>query len=316
MVDRQVWRSAADIGFFSLRDDGPDMGLPTGTVDAALVALEVGRTLLPGPFTATMVAAEVLPEVRKGDLIATAVRRPRRGGALVEHPASADVLLVFDTTELRLVERRDVSWTAVDFVDPLTPLGVVDDLPGGALVADGEVVGQLHRFRRVLDAAEQAGLAARSCAESVRYAQERHQFGRPIGSFQAVKHILADMAVDTELARAATLYAAGQHDIASQPEAERSSFAALLVAEEAATKNAERAIQIWGAMGYAWETGLHCALRRAWAISQRAQPRDVAASLAELLMVAAGERIQPLASAATAARDGGVETTSPTKKGM
>lgn len=317
LVDRKMWRSAADIGFFSLRGDDPDLGSRSGAVDAALVAQEVGRALLPGPLTATMVAAEVIPEARGGDLVVAAVRRTRRGGALVEHPASADALLIYDNHAVRLVDSADVVWKPVEAVDPLTPIGIIEDLPVGTLLVDGHLAAGLSRFGRILDAAEQAGLAGRSVEQAVHYAQDREQFGRALASFQALKHILADMAVDAELAQAAALYAAGMLDIGAEWDGERSALAAALTAEEAARKNAERAIQVWGAMGYTWETGLHLTLRRSWAISARSGPLDLPAALAGMLMAAPDDAHQRAGTAAGANGSGaGVETIRTTQKGM
>ena len=107
------------------------------------------------------------------------------------------------------------------------------------------------------------------------YAKERHQFGKPIGSFQAVKHMCADMLVRAEVARAAVHAAACLADepdvAAAEAEAagcapgqmlERSVTGAKLLADEAALANARAAIQVHGGMGFTWEVPLHLHLKR------------------------------------------------------
>ena len=90
------------------------------------------------------------------------------------------------------------------------------------------------------------------------------QFDRPIGSFQAIKHILADMLTRTEVARAA-VYAAGAHlDAPAVAGLDRSVAAAKIVAGEAAVANGKAATQVHGGMGYTWEVDVHLFLKRAW----------------------------------------------------
>ena len=99
---------------------------------------------------------------------------------------------------------------------------------------------------------------------AVAYAKERQQFDRPIGSFQAVKHLCADMLVRTEVARAA-VYAAGVTlDDPEVGDPERAVHAAKITAGEAAVRNAKAAIQVHGGMGFTWEVDAHLYLKRAW----------------------------------------------------
>jgi alkylation response protein AidB-like acyl-CoA dehydrogenase len=122
----------------------------------------------------------------------------------------------------------------------------------------------LSRSGAVLTAALQLGLADRCTELAVAYAKERQQFGRPIGSFQAIKHICADMLTRTEVARGA-VYAAGAHlDDPDLPGLDRSIATAKLVAGEAAIANGKAATQVHGGMGYTWEVDVHLYLKRAW----------------------------------------------------
>jgi alkylation response protein AidB-like acyl-CoA dehydrogenase len=109
-------------------------------------------------------------------------------------------------------------------------------------------------------AAEQLGVARRCLQMTVQYARTRVQFGRPIGSFQAVKHALADLYVDCELAESAVRHAAWAAD--AEP-AELPGAAALALASMTAFHAADQAIHFHGGMGFTWEHELHLYYRRA-----------------------------------------------------
>ena len=159
-------------------------------------------------------------------------------------------------------------------LDPLTPLWQLSQLPAGLPLEDPER--RLFRDGAALTAALQVGHAAESLELAVAYAKERHQFGKPIGSFQAVKHMCADMLVRAEVARAAVHAAACLADapdvIAAEADAagstpgawmQRAVAGAKLLADDAAIANARAAIQVHGGMGYTWEVPLHLHLKRA-----------------------------------------------------
>jgi len=137
-------------------------------------------------------------------------------------------------------------------VDPLTPLHRVPD----ALPAAADPVAVL------LTAAEQLGTATRACELAVRHARTREQFGQPIGAFQAVKHLCAEMLVRAETARAAVYAAAVTADPVDIA-------AARLLADEAAVRGARDCLQVHGGMGFTWESEVHLLLKRAWVRSQR-----------------------------------------------
>ena len=103
---------------------------------------------------------------------------------------------------------------------------------------------------------------------TVRYSLERQQFGRPVGSFQALKHLMADMHVRASIAESAVLVAAVALDEGDGDgdDPVRAVHTAKLVATEAAMKNAKTAIQVHGGMGYTWEVDAHLHLKRAWSL--------------------------------------------------
>jgi alkylation response protein AidB-like acyl-CoA dehydrogenase len=168
----------------------------------------------------------------------------------------------------------------------------LDALPFGGAVAD--VHGRLWSQGALLTAALQVGHAVEALELAVAYAKERQQFGKPIGSFQAIKHLCADMLVRSEVARAAVHAAACLSDapdvVAAEAEAarctpgqmlQRSVVGAKLLADEAAVANARAAIQVHGGMGFTWEVPLHLHLKRARVLSTHFHtPADASASLA------------------------------------
>ncbi len=160
----------------------------------------------------------------------------------------------------------------------MTPLWRVDALPAGRPVPgdDGSLSLRLWRDGALLTAALQVGHAAEALDLAVAYAKERQQFDTPIGSFQAVKHMCADMLVRAEVARAAVHAAACLADAPDVVDTEaavagctpgqlvdRSVAGAKLLADEAALGNARAAIQVHGGMGFTWEVPLHLHLKRA-----------------------------------------------------
>ena len=190
---------------------------PAGTglsmAEAVVVFEELGRALVPGPLVGTFLAA------RAGLVDGAAEGRARVGvhGAgpgpdLVEHLGSLDALLVFTFAAdgrgpVRLLAPVTAeNATRVEApLDPLTPMWRVDALPTGEPVPGDD---GLWRDGALLTAALQVGHAAEALDLAVAYAKDRQQFGTPIGSFQAVKHMCADMLVRAEVARAAVHAAA------------------------------------------------------------------------------------------------------------
>ncbi|HXZ61740.1 MAG TPA: acyl-CoA dehydrogenase family protein [Acidimicrobiales bacterium] len=116
-------------------------------------------------------------------------------------------------------------------------------------------------------AAHLLGLAERMVAMTAAYAKERHQFGRPIGSFQAVKHHLANARVALEFARPAT-YRAAWSLATAQPTLSHDASMAKAMASDAADLAARVALQVHGAIGYTWECDLHFYLKQTWALSR------------------------------------------------
>jgi acyl-CoA dehydrogenase len=162
---------------------------------------------------------------------------------------------------------RGVTRTPVDTVDPTRKHAQVrfDNAPAELLGGPGEGESLLRRVQdraAVLFAFEQVGGAQRSLEMARDYALERYAFGRPIGSFQAIKHKLADVYVATELARSNAYY--GAWALASNaPELPLAAATARVSANEAFFLAAKENIQVHGGMGYTWEFDCHLYYRRA-----------------------------------------------------
>jgi alkylation response protein AidB-like acyl-CoA dehydrogenase len=251
-VDRALWQELSDAGVFSLRLPEPD-GLGLGMTEAVLVFEELGRALAPGPLVGTFLAG------RPGAVVGLVPR----GASVVEHLDSLDDLLVLDDEGLWRVEPDAVQGVPVDrALDPLTPLHRIEAMPRGDPVdADSDLV---RMEGAVLTAALSLGIAETVTDLAVAYSKEREQFGKPIGSFQAVKHLCADMLVRAEVARAA-VYAAGVQ--LDEGDAAREVHVAKLLATEAAIANGKACIQVHGGMGFTWEATPHLYLKRAMVLA-------------------------------------------------
>jgi alkylation response protein AidB-like acyl-CoA dehydrogenase len=264
-VDRDAWRELGEAGVFALRLPESDGGVGLGCADAALVFEELGRSLIPGPLIWTHLAAGVIDGASTGDVVVGGIERALVP-IVIEHLDALDHLVVLDDDGVWVVDPADLRAAAssVPFpLDPLTPLHNVASLPRGEQVASPDTSVQWRLEGAALTSSLLLGLASAVTDLAVAYAKERQQFDRPIGSFQAVKHILADMLTRAEVARAA-VYAAGVTlDDPEVGDVRRAVAAAKVVAGEAAYKNGKAAIQVHGGMGFTWEVAAHLYLKRA-----------------------------------------------------
>lgn len=245
------WSELAALGLFGALVPAADEGLGLDLVDVIPALEETGRACLPGPVVETAVAAPyLLPTLAKlasGSLVVAF-----SSDSLVADADLADLLVVGD----RLVSRDAVRLTPQPGADPCRRMFSVAfsesaDLPGSAVPA--------LRRAQVATAAQLIGVARHLLETTVEYAKARTQFGAAIGSFQAVKHQLADVAVAVEFAAPLVYRAALTVD-------ERDSCAAKAAAGEAAALAARVALQVHGAIGYTHELDLRFWLARAWSL--------------------------------------------------
>ncbi|HTW98950.1 MAG TPA: acyl-CoA dehydrogenase family protein, partial [Acidimicrobiales bacterium] len=186
---------------------------------------------------------------------------------LVPHAQESDLVLLVVGDEARLLRRDEVSVEPLSTVDAARRCGRVSALGSGTLLdVDAAAIGTAAARATLATAAALVGLSARMLHLTTRYVCERRQFGVPVGSFQAVKHQLADALVAVEFARPVVLRAAWS--LARQEAgADCHLSMAKAMASEAATGVARAAIQCHGAMGYTVEYDLHLFVKRAWALA-------------------------------------------------
>jgi len=292
VVDRAGWARLGEAGVFHLCLAEEAGGVGLGLAEAALVYEELGRALVPGPLVASHLAAGLVDGADDGSVVVGLVERPVPGApgastlpVVVEHLADLDVLLVLSDAGIERLDPATLDATPrTRPMDPLTPVWSVPVLPDGEPVAGPDVAAWWRRDGAVLTAALQVGLAQWVCDLAVAYAKERVQFGRPIGGFQAVKHLCADMAVRAELARCAVQAAAVTVDQPDVGDPDVAAAGAKLLADEAAVTNGRSCIQVHGGMGFTWEVPAHLAYKRARVLATQFGGDDaLAEALAEAL---------------------------------
>lgn len=303
-----LWRKLADVGVPGLLVPEAFGGMGLDEVDSVLIFEEVGRAALAEPVVVTAaVGAPLLAELG-GELAARWLPRVAAGEALVAvgHPDEpfvedahvADLLLLPDDEgSLHALERGAARLTAEPANDPSKRLSSAAFEPRDATrVARGERARAL--FAAAFDrgalacAAGLVGAAEQLLDLAVGYASQREQFGRPIGSFQAVKHSLADVKVKLEYARPLVYRAA--HSVA-RGDVRRALHVSMAKAEagEAATFAARRALQAHGAIGYTWEQDLHLWMRRAWSLDLAWGPRRLHRERVAEAVLAPGAALGP-----------------------
>jgi alkylation response protein AidB-like acyl-CoA dehydrogenase len=266
-----VWRKLAAVGVTGtlVPEDRGGLGLD----ENSLVPLveEIGRSGLPGPVAETVaVAAPLLDGERLDGVLAgeVTVAAQLGDGDLVPHGQQADLVLLRAGFGLRLYDRGALALEPCATVDGSRSAARLTSRPagGGTLLTDDPAAVEAAWQRGVLaTSALLTGLAGRMLTLTVDYVQQREQFGKPVGSFQAIKHALANALVSAEFARPAVL-AAGWAQAAGAPDAAARTSMAKVLAADAARLVARTAIQCHGAIGYTTEYDLHLYAKRSWAL--------------------------------------------------
>ena len=265
--DAGLWKELADLGVFSLRVDEASGGVGLGFAEAVLVFEELGRRVAPGPLGWSHLASTSMENAASGKTIVGGIDRAGSHAGdpiLVEHLKSLDVLLVVDDDGIERLDARELEGRPIAIpLDPLTPLHRLDRLPPGETIGGPAEAAQLRIEGAALSAAQLLGIAEETLSLAVDYAKQREQFGRAIGGFQALKHLMADMFVRQEIARCAVYAAGATLDDPAVGSVARAVSAAKLVAADAAQRNAATCIQVHGGMGFTWEVPAHYFLKRA-----------------------------------------------------
>ena len=289
--DPDAWRAPyaglAQLGIFGVALP-EECGGADGTVDDLCAMVdEAAAAMVPGPIATTAVATLVVPSSRADLLEALASGERTAGMALTADldyqnggvSGTAEYVLGADAAAVLLLPVSETEFVLVDAgadgvtVEPLTPTDfsrplarvVLADAPAEVLPASRQRVEDLAA---TVLAAETAGLARWTLRTATEYAKVREQFGKPIGSFQAVKHMCAEMLLRSEQVSVAASDAARA---ANDDDDHQLSVAAAVAAAagiEMAKANAKDCIQVLGGIGITWEHDAHLYLRRAYGISQ------------------------------------------------
>ena len=313
-----LWKAIGEQGWLAVLVPEEHDGIGLGLLDASVIAREFGAMTTPGPWISTVLAAEAirlagsadqqkswLPRLAAGEVkAAVALHRPGSSPVpanapglgeplqLVEYAGEADLLVVAAEDGLHLLEKGAFTATRCDALDRTTRLFTVEVTGSGERLENSspEVLQQLLDRAAVLVASDLVGIARKALTETVEYDKTRVQFGKPVGSFQAIKHDLADLHVAVTMAEHAATYAAYAVDT-GRPDATLAVSIAKSKAADTARKATSDMIQYHGGIGYTWEHDAHFYFKRAkrleYAYGDAAQHRERIAQL--LLDRATGE---------------------------
>ncbi|MBN8848103.1 MAG: acyl-CoA dehydrogenase family protein [Sphingomonas sp.] len=248
--DPAIWRGLVEMGLTGLIVPEAQGGLGLGLVEAALVAVELGRADVSEPIVDT---ALIAPRLIADEAQLAAIASGKLKVALA-HPVNP---WVADADQAGLVLGGAATRERLESADPLRRLFAVERAEADAVMLD---------LAALMAAAQLVGASERMLTLATEYAKDREQFGQPIGAFQAIKHHLASVAVALEFARPVLWRAAYALDHGHARAPIHVSHAKL-AATDAAMLAAETAIQVHGAMGYTYEVDLHYWMKRAWALA-------------------------------------------------
>jgi len=274
-----LWDRLVEMGVIALLVPEEHGGLGLTEVDLVPMVEALGRAGAPDPVArvagvivpllveaAAEDALALLPGIADGS-VRPVLQLP--GEPFVDHVGGATTILVVEGAELLAVNRADVvveEQPATDGGARLATVAHHQESPE-LLAPEADDAARLAAERTSLfTAAELVGLAGRMLDDTVEYAMDRHQFGVPIATFQAVKHHLANVRIQLEFARPA-VYAAAWEAAHGTDEAPRAVSVARVLAGDAAELAARVGLQVHGAIGYTDEADLHLFMKRVWTLA-------------------------------------------------
>ena len=299
------WAELGGLGMLGLHVPEDLGGSGFGLAETLVVAEQMGRHLAPGPFVPTVIASAVLaaagpddlrkrllPGLADGSVIGAAAlggevtfadgAASGKAGVVISGHL-ADVLLVPSGDDVLVIEKSAGGYQATvpANLDQSRRAAKVSLDAAPATVLPG-ARGLLTDVARAVLAAEATGIAAETTEMAAEYAKVRQQFGRPIATFQAVKHHCANMLVAAEMATAAT-WDAGRAGLDGGDQLSYTAAIAAVLATSAALGNANLNIQVHGGIGFTWEHDAHLYLRRATAIAAVAGAEQAAIEVTDLV---------------------------------
>jgi len=282
------WRGVVELGVFGMGLPEAAGGVGLGAYEEALALREFGRVVATPSILATLLATHLALATGESGWCQALLAGERRAHLVLARSTGADALCIdqrdpADGALLVAITPEGIALLERGF----TPERPVAGLDGAATITAGRLVPDAGAIRCAPDqplaarallllAAQLVGLADEARDLTVAYAGTREQFGRPIGSFQAVKHRCADMAVQAEVAWAQVTRAARAFDRGAAPPLQVA--AAKWLAADAAHRCADHAIQVHGGIGYQAECDVHQFMKRAHLLDQAGGSRSALAS--------------------------------------
>jgi alkylation response protein AidB-like acyl-CoA dehydrogenase len=270
-TDSATWSRLIEMELLGLRAPESAGGSGAGTFEVALVAEQLARRLVPVPYLGTVLALDLLIAAGSAEA-ADLLTGVRPGGVVLEKdlagPAASGV--VWDAADGAYavgVEGDRVVAAGVGARLPAIDLtrGIFDTEPDSTEIGiiDAAAVTRWRAGALALSCADLVGTLTGAIEAALRHVQVREQFGRPVGSFQALQHLLADQQVMIEAARSTTWHAAWAVDALAADQALRAAIVAKAYCSSIAREVAEAALQAAGGIGMTWEAVPHLYLRRA-----------------------------------------------------
>ena len=271
------WKNLIELGVLSSNLPEEKGGLGMDQVTLALMVEEMGYAGLPEPVAEQIfLVNDVIPFLPKN--VTEAVESNFNDGTqyiALAHPLApnplflndAAGLILLDNSECKFIAKNDMDFEIISSNDPSRELFKVSSMNDAISTSENfdELNSAVSSRGSLMTAALLIGLAQKMIDLSSVYVLDRAQFGKPIGSFQAVKHMLADVAVKIEFAKPA-VYRAAYSLSQNNPKSALHCAHAKLMCTQAAELACKNSIQAHGAMGYTWEMDLHIYMRKAWSM--------------------------------------------------
>jgi alkylation response protein AidB-like acyl-CoA dehydrogenase len=279
-----LWNNFAELGLLGLVAPEENGGLAQDFSVMAGIAEMAGNVALTEPLIEIAgISVPVLAEMGATDELNAVISGglkvlPVCGlSGMVSHADKADMFLIGEGGKARLLDKNDVTLTPLKSIDPLRKLYKVSHAGDGLEAID--------QRGTILNASFLCGLSKRMVTLSVDYAKDREQFGKQIGSFQAIKHQLANVHTQIEFTRPIVQLAATQNG--------RCVHQAKVSSIDTAMLAAETAIQVHGGMGYTFEVSLHMFMKRAWALCGEWGDRNHHINILETMILADDAELGP-----------------------
>jgi alkylation response protein AidB-like acyl-CoA dehydrogenase len=276
-ISAGLWRDMAGLGWFGLGIPEERGGAGLTVIAEMLLARELGRYAI-SPSIAATIATSHLAARGDRDLLAKLMAGEQRVAVASRLHAGSDEYHLIDPHDAGCCLVADGAEVRLYLTDAFEEVRVVDSLDGAIVLERARLAPHVRPLLRdaggnvghrvsLLNSAQLLGVAEAALQESVNYGKAREQFGQAIGSFQAIKHRCADMALRAEAAYAQVFFA-GLSQAGDRPDAVYQIAAARVISAEAALANSRSSIQVHGGMGFTAECDAHVFLKRAHLLGQ------------------------------------------------